>query len=197
MVEVYRSGSCRVARRNRVAPFLVSGLVHRSDARYARREALNLKACGTVTGLRHPWRDGTTELVFDSVDFIARLAALVPPPRTNLIRYHGVFAPAARLRSKIVQPQSTVLAQAMAQKKADAHHKQRRRNLLWAELMSRVFGLNVLVCPECAGRCRVIACIEDPSVIRKILGHLGLSTQPARLSPARGPPDQLEFVDIV
>ena len=73
-----------------------------------------------------------------------------------------------------------------------------RRNVLWAELMSRVFGINVLTCLHCGGQCQVIACIEDPAVIRKILSHLGLPIQGVHLKPARGPPDrQLEFVDVV
>jgi hypothetical protein len=39
-----------------------------------------------------PYRDGTTHLVLDPLDFIARLAALVPPPRVHLTRFHGAFA---------------------------------------------------------------------------------------------------------
>lgn len=35
------------------------------------------------------------------LDFIARLAALMPPPRANLLRYHGVFAPNSSLRAQI------------------------------------------------------------------------------------------------
>ena len=58
------------------------------------------------------------------------------------------------------------------------------------------FGIDVLVCPECEGRCRVIACIDDPVVIRKILTHLGVPATSIQLHPARGPP-QLEFVDAV
>ena len=172
--------------------------------RYIARPALAQDRLSTrydgkvVYGLRHPWRDGTTEVVFDPLDFIAHLAALIPPPRTNLVRYHGVFAPAARLRSKIVGRQDAHLASAMGHKVPGAKKPRGRRNLLWAELMSRVFGINVLTCTECGGQCRVIACIEDPRVIRKILSHLGLPTQGVHLKPARGPPDrQLEFVDAV
>ncbi|OFW29482.1 MAG: hypothetical protein A3H97_00960 [Acidobacteria bacterium RIFCSPLOWO2_02_FULL_65_29] len=40
---------------------------------------------------RQPWRDGTTHLVFDPVEFLGRLAVLVPRPRINLILYHGVL----------------------------------------------------------------------------------------------------------
>jgi hypothetical protein len=39
------------------------------------------------------YRDGTTHVIFEPLDFIAHLAALVPHPRVNLTRFHGVFAP--------------------------------------------------------------------------------------------------------
>ncbi len=42
--------------------------------------------------LKTPYRDGTTHVIFEPLDFIARLAALIPRPRTNLTRFHGVFA---------------------------------------------------------------------------------------------------------
>ena len=42
---------------------------------------------------KQPFRDGSTHVVLDPLDFIARLAALVPRPRLNLTRFHGVFAP--------------------------------------------------------------------------------------------------------
>jgi hypothetical protein len=48
--------------------------------------------------LKTPYRDGTTHVILDPLDFIARLAALPPKPRVNLTRYHGVFAPNNRLR---------------------------------------------------------------------------------------------------
>ena len=51
-----------------------------------------------VYTLNTPYRDGTTQVAFDPVDFIARLAALVPKPRVNLTRYHGVLAPNHRWR---------------------------------------------------------------------------------------------------
>jgi hypothetical protein len=43
--------------------------------------------------LKTPYRDGTTHVIFEPLDFIARLAALVPRPQVNLTRFHGVFAP--------------------------------------------------------------------------------------------------------
>lgn len=49
--------------------------------------------------LKIPYRDGTTHVIFEPLDFIARLAALVPPLRINLTRYHGVFAPSSHERA--------------------------------------------------------------------------------------------------
>ena len=42
--------------------------------------------------LKTPYHDGTTHVIFEPLDFIARLSALVPKPRVNLTRFHGVFA---------------------------------------------------------------------------------------------------------
>lgn len=44
----------------------------------------------------------------------------------------------------------------------------------WADLLQRVFEIDVLVCPNCGGRMRVLTTIEDPRVVRRILTHLGL-----------------------
>jgi hypothetical protein len=66
-------------------------------------ERLQLNAVGQVElKLKTPWGDGTTHLVMSPLEFMQRLAALVPRPRLHLIRYHGVLAPNARLRPLVV-----------------------------------------------------------------------------------------------
>jgi len=60
----------------------------------------------------------------------------------------------------------------------------------WARLLKRVFNIDVSICPRCTKKMRIIAAIEDPNVIKKILDHLGLPSAPPRLHPARGPPIQ-------
>jgi len=52
--------------------------------------------------LKTPWSDGTTHLLLSPHELLEKLAALVPPPRLNLIRYHGILAPNARDRASIV-----------------------------------------------------------------------------------------------
>ena len=66
-------------------------------------ERLSTNERGLVTyKFKQPFRDGTTHVVLDPPDFIARLAALVPRPRLNLTRFHGVFAPNCRHRESVV-----------------------------------------------------------------------------------------------
>ena len=53
-------------------------------------ERLALTASGQVRyTLKTPYRDGTTHIVLEPLDLMARLAALVPTPRMHLTRYHG------------------------------------------------------------------------------------------------------------
>ncbi len=66
---------------------------------------LSLTEHGQVRySLNNPWRDGTSRVIFEPLDFIARLAALVPKPRVNLPRFHGVFAPNSKHRALITPP---------------------------------------------------------------------------------------------
>jgi hypothetical protein len=61
-----------------------------------------------------------------------------------------------------------------------------------AELLKRVFEIDVLTCPFCGGKRRLIALITDGKVVRAILVHLGLPTTAPVLAPARSLPE-LEF----
>ena len=87
----------------------VAAKAHQQDklerlCRYIARPAVSEKRLSlTSTGkvryeLKTPYRNGTTHVIFEPMDFIARLAALVPKPRVNLTRFHGVFAPNSKHR---------------------------------------------------------------------------------------------------
>ncbi len=58
----------------------------------------------------------------------------------------------------------------------------------WADLLRRIFAIDALACMQCGGRLRLIATIEDPAVVDRIVRHLGLPTDLAALLPARPPP---------
>ena len=61
------------------------------------------------------------------------------------------------------------------------------RRLEWPVLMKRTFGFDVLRCPRCNRRMRVIASITEPPVVRQILEHLGVRASPLPRAPARDP----------
>jgi hypothetical protein len=67
--------------------------------------------------------------------------------------------------------------------------RSRRQRLRWADLLRRVFGIDVLVCPQCAGPRRVLAAIQDPAAIAQVLGAIGLTAAGADPAGRRAPPD--------
>ena len=143
-----------------------------------------------VLDLRRRWADGTTHLVFDPVEFLERLAALVPRPRINLILYYGVLAPRAALRQAVVSAPAHGDSGASDAPRACTHGGRvgRRPNRAWAELMERSFGFDVLACPRCAGRMTLVALIRDAAVVGRILRHLGLSDVVPAPRAGRAPP---------
>ena len=138
--------------------------------------------------LRHRWRDGTTHVVFEPKELLEKLAVLVPWPRSNALRYHGVFAPGSKWREAVIRDRSDPPTPAASQPTTpgqEAGSFFRPRYLPWAKLIARVFESEVLVCPACGGEAKVIAAIIQPSVIRAILNSLGLSPRAPPIAPAR------------
>jgi hypothetical protein len=150
--------------------------------------------------LRRPWPhpQGATCLVLEPLDFMRRLAALVPAPYAHTVRYHGCFANRARSRQHLPAPPvrpatqdspqtaDTAALGAAHQDPADTPTPARRRTPLpWAQLLRRVFFLDALKCPKCSTALVVLAFISDPPVVTKILRHLRMPTTPPPLAPAR------------
>jgi hypothetical protein len=145
-------------------------------------ERLKLNSAGDVVlRLKSPYQDGTTHIVMSPLEFMQRLAALVPRPRLNLIRFHGVLAPNAKLRPQIIPNRPASAADDLG----DASHHPSSARISWARLLKRVFDIDIEHCPHCGGTLKIIAAIEDPTVITKILAHLGLPTRAPPRTPAR------------
>jgi len=145
--------------------------------------------------LRQPWGDGTTHVLFDPVEFLGRLAVLVPRPRVNRILYYGVLGARAAWRREVVPGPTSRQDPAAGDPVADASAaappdtvRRRARGQRWADLLRRTFEFDVLACPRCGGRLRLVALIEAAAVIGRILRHLGLPTDLPVARPARAPP---------
>ncbi len=147
---------------------------------------------------RKPRMDGATHLVLRPVEFIEKLAALVAPPRSHLVRYHGVLAARSRVRSEIAprRGEDSLRDRAgcgredpPAGARLSGGRRRRQSRTDWATLMRRSFGMDVLACPKCGARMRVIACVTKRSAVRAILESLGMADDAAGLGPARSPPE--------
>ena len=172
--------------------------------RYAARPAVATNRLSELSDgrlhycLKRPWRDGTTAVIFERQDFIAKLAVLVPAPRAHLTRYHGVLGPAAAWRSMIVptgnrnRRETDVTPPPGAQQSAVrtvevgpcTGSSARDRNYTWADLMKRVFRVDVLQCEHCGGRMKILAVIRPPTATVRILECLGLPSRAPPLAPA-------------
>ena len=118
------------------------------------------------------------------MELLEKLAALVPPPRFHLLRYHGVLAPRARDRIVPAKPvEESTAADGDTSAPSCAHR------LGWAALLARVFGADLSACATCGGRLRIIAALTDPTSIRTYLEGVGLPGVP----PPRAPPPLFEF----
>ena len=128
--------------------------------------------------------------MFEPLDFLARLAALVPRPRVNLTRYHGVFAPNSAHRA-LVTKAGRGKGRASAARAESRTPAERGAAMRWAQRLKRVFGIDIETCAGCGGTMRIIACIEDPLAIKAILAYLAGKARQVhapRLPPGRTPP---------
>ena len=170
--------------------------------RYIARPAVSEERLSTndqgdvIYRFKKPWDDGTAALKLTPMELMERLVALVPRPRVHLTRYHGVLGPHYKHRKQIVPKPPELKIVTDDQIAVDPKQlEMKKKNIPWARLLARVFNVDVEICSKCGGKMEIIAAIEDPKVIRKILDHNGLPTKPPSLHPARGPPSQQRHFD--
>ena len=110
------------------------------------------RAGQVVLQLKSPYKDGTTHIVMAPLEFMQRLAALVPRPRLHLIRFHGVLAPNAKLRSEIVPSPAEHATEPAGD---HAHAQGAPARMSWARLLKRVFDHRInCTSPRRSVKCR-------------------------------------------
>lgn len=148
-------------------------------------ESANHSPGGSEKLVKAEWLDALRRLLPNTELFAG---PMMPPSR-----YHGVLAPNAKWRSQVVpaQTDSETLSPAETEVSeidplaSSGEKKGVGRYISWSRLLRRVFDLDMEACPNCGGSVKIIAAIEDPAVIKKILNHLGLSPHPPPRTPAR------------
>jgi len=135
--------------------------------------------------LKKAYADGTVAVDIDPLSLVCRLATSVPPPWFHTVRYAGVLASASPSRPRIAPkppPEAPAASvESETPKRASGYRP-------WAELLARTFALDVLACPRCQGRLKLLAMVTEPASIARYLAAVGEAKKVPRRSPSRGPP---------
>jgi hypothetical protein len=170
-----REGLLRVARYSARAPVAESRL--RYDAERAEVELVADRTDGPYAGVHR----------MTALEFLARWVDHVPERYEVRVRYAGAYATRRRVwwrRRGIVLAHARAPSEVVEPEASGPALQARRRR--WAELLRRVFKVDVEVCPRCGGEARIIGFVTEPRVVRRILAHLERRGVDARAGPWAG-----------
>ena len=142
--------------------------------------------------------DFSRELEWTGVEFVKRVAALVPPARRHMVRYYGALGPRSPLReavssaargksagSELESGYSVTLVGAAARVVKEAVKAGART---WAACIRRVFEVDPIQCGRCGGGMELAAVILDDGELTRILTHQGWAVGFPKTRPSRSPP---------
>ena len=146
--------------------------------------------------LPQPGPRGETVLMLTPLQFLDRIALLIPPPRRHRHRYFGVLAPNSPWRAAVTARAGVAIetegvapppgpSTTAAEETITAHPAR----YLWAMLLARIYEIFPLTCSHCGGEVRLIAFVTEVASIREILEPIGEPTKPPRVHPPRAPPE--------
>lgn len=137
--------------------------------------------------LKRAFSDGTLAVEMDPLSLLCRLATSVPPPRFHTVKYAGLLAPASSVRARI-KPQPQPVVQLTEPAQDDPPSAPGSAYRAWAELLKRTFDIDVLECPKCHGRMKLIALVLDLQSAARYLAKIGERVDVPGRSKSRGPP---------
>ena len=141
--------------------------------------------------LKSPWRDGTSHLLFTPQEFLEKLSAIIPKRKYHLVTWHGILAPHAKLRKKIIlNPENKKSKIFDSKSKNDTHddHADSRnpvKNSSWSKLLAKIFAIDVSSCPHCQSPMEIVCAVMSRESISRYLKHQGLDPDPPPRAPAR------------
>jgi hypothetical protein len=128
--------------------------------------------------LRRPANNGQRAIVLEPLRLLRRLCWLVPPPRQHQVRYHGILAPAAKLRRDVVPKPPPDLQLVFPIQNIFPRKTEYR--VPWATLLKKVYDVDGQCCPSCGATMRPIGAVVHPDEAQRTLRAMGPS---ARDSP--------------
>ena len=104
---------------------------------------------------------------FDPLEFLAALSVHIPDKWEQTVRYYGWYSARTRGVRRRREEQTTLLP-------LQEPEERRRVSKTWASLIKKIYELDPLRCPKCGGEMRVVAFIQEPREISRIMKNLGL-----------------------
>lgn len=147
-----------------LARYIIRACFSQQRMRYIPRQ----KSATGVAQVIYTSKDGRSEKTFDALDWLAQLVVHIPDRYAQTVRYYGYYSNKSRGMRKKADSDD----QLPTLTESDISSKAFRRN--WARMIQKIYQVDPLLCPKCHGAMKIIAFIEEESVIRKILVHLGL-----------------------
>ena len=130
---------------------------------------------------------GETTKCFPAMEWLAAMCSHIPNRGEQMVKYYGFYSNVSRGKRQKEGSDDAVPCIIEPQGDLKAFRKS------WARLIQKIYEADPLVCPKCQGKMRVIGSIEDPSVIRAILEHLGLWLVRSRPPPKIHYPPNIEY----
>jgi hypothetical protein len=123
---------------------------------------------------------------FDYLEWIARLTCHVPDKGFKALRYCGFYSNRSRGAARRTAPAADT---ARAAERPEDSPPDRPSRAQWAALLKKIYECQAMICPKCRQKMKVIAVIEKPSIIDRILRHIGYRFEVLSLPPpGRAPP---------
>jgi hypothetical protein len=143
--------------------------------------------------LKSSWSDGTTHLLFTPGEFIEKLVALVPPPKSHLVRWGGVFAPNSPYRKEIILNPSAKKGFQFT----DAEDEKPIKNYRWSKMLAKVFKIDVIKCDTCGGEMRAMGSVMNRDSIVRYLKQMQIDFDPPQRPPPRYRQESFDFDQTV
>jgi hypothetical protein len=122
--------------------------------------------------------------LFTPTDFVAAITQHIPDKGAQMVRYYGWYSNKMRgVRQRGLPPELVTRRPGVSPPPPLKLPSKR-----WRDLLLRVWHVNPLRCPVCQNPMRVIAVIDDPRVVERILRHLGAWHDPPSDRPPPGAP---------
>jgi hypothetical protein len=129
-----------------------------------------------ILRLKSEWSDGTFAMEFTPHEFIEKLIAIIPQPRIHGVRFHGILAPSAEDRKKVVP---VILTEPVQGELFECNKKKPKpQKTSWAELLKRTFGTDLSICFICGGSVKFQKAVLKKSEIMETLTLANLSPTP-------------------